>query len=93
MTCNVMNCCMLWIRCPSHGVEVDNNILEPKFLTPNYIFLFSFSFFFQKIFFISIKKSARGLQNVHKKVLYTKEMVKAGTMGDDISISVLDRKL
>ena len=57
---------MLWIRCPSHGVEVDNNILEPKFLTPNYIFLFSFSFFFQKIFFISIKKSARGLQNVHQ---------------------------
>ena len=29
--------CMLWIWCPSHEVEVENNILEPKFLTLDYI--------------------------------------------------------
>ena len=50
-------------------------------------------FFSKKISFISIKKNAIGLQNVHKKLFYTKEVVKARTRGDDISISVLERRL
>ena len=51
------------------------------------------SFFSQKISFISIKKRSRGLRNVHKKMLYTKEMVRARNRGDDISISVIERSL
>ena len=64
----------------------------PFFMNIHERFLFSF-LFSKKIFFISSKKSAIGLQDVHQKVFYTKEVVKARTRGDDISISVLERRL
>ena len=46
-------------------------------------------FFSKKFSFITIKKSARRLPNVlEQRLLYTKEMVRARTKGDDISRSL-----
>ena len=92
--CLNRNCCLLWLRISLNLGGPSNIDIDYTMLTVLVQMRKMAIFFFPKtISFISIKKSARGLHNVHKKVLYTKEMVKARTRGDDISISVLERRL
>ena len=56
--------------------------------------IYNHTFFFpQNISFIVLRKVLEGYKMYNQKVLYTKEMVRARTRGDDISILVLERRM
>ena len=61
----------------------------PKALETN----FFHSFFFSKIFpSLVLRKALEGYKMHSQRVLFTKEIVRARNMGDDISRSVLERR-